>query len=339
MITIKDLAARLGVANSTVGRALADHPGISDETKSKVRALARELGYVTHASAQIMRGRPSTLIGLIIPDIENDFYATMAKSLAEECNQEGFQLVLSVTEDNPDTEAQHIRALVSARAAGVVIVPTSTTLPETAAMLKMLPVVQMIRRSTAIESDSLIIEETRGMHEATTHLLKLGHTRIAYIGASEELSTGKARLQGFRQALEDRGAGKVQPAVWTGPPRASDARQAFQDLVDKHRPSAVIAGGARLTIGVLEAVTERDLSVPSDISIIGFGDSAWYKWWGSGLTTIGLPIKDIASAAGSQLLRRIKDKQKSVDVRTLFMSVHHPNLIVRGSTRAPSEKR
>src|ERR1700689_4511908 len=152
MITIKDIAARLGVANSTVGRALSNHPHISDEMKEKVRAVARELGYVSHSGAQMMRGRPSTLIGLIIPDIENDFYATMAKSLAEQCTLDGCQLVLSVTEDDAAIEAQHVRALVRARAAAAVIVPAQATKAETVAMLKMLPVVQLIRRSPAIES-------------------------------------------------------------------------------------------------------------------------------------------------------------------------------------------
>ena len=123
MVTIKDIAQRLGIAPSTVGRALAGNPRISRDTSERVRAAADRLGYVAHSPAQVMRGATSTLLGLAIPDIQNDFYSTVAKAMSESYGAAGFQLVLALTDDDPDTELRQIRGLLSARAAGVVVVP------------------------------------------------------------------------------------------------------------------------------------------------------------------------------------------------------------------------
>jgi LacI family transcriptional regulator len=195
MVTIKDIARMVGVSSSTVARALNDSPKISEATKIRVRAAARQLGYVAHSAARLMRGETSTVIGLTVPDVENDFYATLARAVAEVCRESGFQLVLSITEDEPSIEYEHLRALVGAQAAGAVIVPTSASSPASRELLERLPSVQLIRHLPALESDSFAIDDERGIRDATRHLIDLGHTRIAYIGAASTLSTGQDRVK------------------------------------------------------------------------------------------------------------------------------------------------
>ena len=124
MVTARDVAGRLGIAISTVGRAMADDPRISADTKKRVRQTANEMGYVGNLPARMMRGESSKLIGLIIPDVRNDFYSSIAQALSESCDRHGYRLVLSISRDDCDVEHRHIRHLVAARASGIVIVPT-----------------------------------------------------------------------------------------------------------------------------------------------------------------------------------------------------------------------
>ncbi|NOZ33131.1 MAG: LacI family transcriptional regulator [Alphaproteobacteria bacterium] len=311
MVTIKDIALQLNISPSTVARALADHPHTSDATKARVRTAASDLGYVVHAAARMMRGQSSKLIGLIIPDVQNDFYATVAKTLAETCNSAGFQLVLAITEDEPATENKHIRELISARAAGIVIVPCRSPWRDTIKLLKGLPVVQLIRNTPGLGADWFGIDDESAIHEATMHLSGLGHTRLAYIGGHQELSTGAARLAGFNRGLREADIDLGSSFVATGPPRAAFAKQTFVEMIKKFKPTGLISGGSRLTYGILEGVSQTGVRVPGDLSIVGFGDSPWSRWWGNGLTTIGLPIQDIAHASGALLLRRIEQSKNS----------------------------
>jgi AcrR family transcriptional regulator len=111
-VTIRDVAKALNISHTTVSRALADSPKISDETKSRVRAVVAQMGYVPSASARMMRGRRSSLVGLIIPDVQNDFYATVAKIVADSLASHSMQLLLSVTDDNPERELRELRAIL-----------------------------------------------------------------------------------------------------------------------------------------------------------------------------------------------------------------------------------
>jgi len=125
MITIKDIAKKLDLSASTVGRALADHPRISAATKRRVRAMAGKLGYVADTPARMMRGGSSHLIGLLVPDIRSTFYSMVAHVLSKCFEREGFHLAPSITEDDRDIEMQQVRELISARVAGIVIVPSA----------------------------------------------------------------------------------------------------------------------------------------------------------------------------------------------------------------------
>ena len=335
--TLRDIARALDLSTSTVARALADSPQISEQTKARVRTSAAELGYVAHSAARAMRRGQSTLIGLIIPDVQNEFYGTLAKGLAQCCEKAGFQLLLAITEDDPDSEERHVRGLSEARAAGIVIVPSPRPHKETLTLLSRGPWVQLIRRVEGIDAPWFGIDEEEALRRATGHLLSLGHRRIGYIGGMLDLSTGRSRLSGFRAAFDDAGLKPPEELVRVGPPRMHFAADAFDDIwFGPDRPTAVVAAGARLTAGVLERIGRIDLKVPGDISIVGYGDA---PWWSANLSTIGLPVREVALACGEYLLRRVRDKASEGDRSTLtYAAVHAPTLILRASTAAPAKQ-
>lgn len=336
MITLKDIAGHLDLSVSTVARALADHPRISHDTKARVRTAADDLGYVADAAARVMRGQTSTLVGLILPDIQNEFYSTVAKAISECCGEFGFQLALSITNDDAEVELRQIRGLVSARAAGVVIIPTPSLPRESAALLARQPHVQLIRKCRKLSSAWFGIDDIAAMRDATRHLIELGHRRIGYIGGSTDISTGAERLDGFRRAVAEAGLDPAQTSVETGGCDADYGRLAVGRMLDQHPlPTAIVTAGARITVGVLEGLSAAGVTIPRDMSVIGFSDAPGFAWYGKGLTTIGLPARELALSCTSFLLRSARENRSAAPGQPPHQAIHLPYLVRRGSTAPP----
>lgn len=308
-VTLKDIAQQLDLSVSTIGRALSGDPQISEKTRERVRAAASELGYVAHSAARAMRSGRSTLIGLIIPDIQNEFYGTLAKALAELCSGAGLQLVLAITEDDPLSEERQVRALLEARVSGLVITASPRPSRDTLALLARGPCVQLIRRVSQLRAPWFGIDEAAALRDGTAHLIGLGHRRIGYLGVSTSLSTGRSRLAGYRRAFEEAGLECPEDLIRLGQPRAKFGASALNSLWDAaERPTAIVAAGARLTVGMLEAATARGVGIPEPLSVVGYGDA---PWWNPRLTTISLPVRDMALSCGEFLLRRIRESSEA----------------------------
>lgn len=337
MSTLKDIARVVGVAPSTVGRALADHPHVREETKARVRAAAAAMGYVAHLPARVMRGGRSGLVGLTVPDVRNDFYSTAAQVISEACAADGYQLVLCLTGDDPDRERDQLRGLVAARCAGVVVVGTGRMHRESAALLERVAHVQFIRRSRSLRAPWFGIDDAASTRLAAGHLLALGHRDIGYIGGMPELSTAAERFRGFRESLA--AAGTALSPEWCahgpGDDRAG-AAAARRILGGTHRPTALVLAGSRLTVGAVAAVAELGIDVPKDLSVVGFNDRAALGWWGAGVTSVGLPVSEIALACAGGLLAALRrapgdGARSAASVAATFA----PYLVERGSTAPP----
>ncbi len=337
-VTIKEIAARLGVSHSTVSRALNDHHHTSDRTKARVRAAAETMGYIAHTPARTMRRARGSIVGLIVPDVQNDFYATVAKVMAESCAAESLQLVLALSEDDPDLEYRHALALREALAAGVVITASAAPRRATLALLRDSPTVQLVRDHPGVEGDWVGIDDHEGTFAAASHLIELGHKRLAFVGAPEELSTGAARLAGFRDALANGGLSAASAPVELGPPRPGFGVEAVARLLAlRPRPTGLVTASSQLTIGALDAVRAAGLALPGDLSMVGLSDPDWFRLWGPGITTVGLPVHEIATTAASLLFRRIREQDVSQGGEELrpTRAQLSPYLIVRGTTAPP----
>jgi len=288
MITIKHIARKLKLSISTVGRALQDHPRISRATKDRVNLAADELGYIANRAARVMRGGSSHLIGLLVPDIRSTFYSTVAHMLAKTFKTEGFHLSLSITDDDRDTEMEQTRELLGARAAGIVIVPCAVPRRETLSLVKMVPHVQLLRCIPAL-GDWFGLDDERAIFDATTDLFNLGHRRIGYIGDTI-YPTGKARFKGFRKAHTAAGHKFEVGLVELGQPDIRFGEDAVTRLVAK-RPTAIITSSVLITLAAVERLMTLNVAVPGELSLIGFGDGPWQKWWGPGHLLLHLPGK------------------------------------------------
>lgn len=332
MITIKHIAQRLDLSVATVGRALTDHPRISRATKERVRLAATELGYVANAAARVMRGGPSHLVGLLVPDIRSTFYSMVAQVLSKCFEGNGYHLALSITDDNRDIEMQHVRELISARVAGIVIVPCAKPRRETSDLLGMVPHVQILRRVPRL-GDWFGMDDERAIFDATNHLLNLGHRRIAYIG-DLIFPTGKARYKGFRRAYVETGHKVDETLVELGPPDTRFGAEATARLVGQRSPTALVTTSVLITLGAAERLVAMNVDVPEALSIVGFGDGPWQQWWGPGLTTIRLPVEELAASCGSWFVDRLKGKPPQ-ERAAPHVAVSRTSLVLRGSTTAP----
>lgn len=331
-ITTRDIAARLGLAVSTVGRALADDPRISEETKARVRHTAEEMGYVGNRAARMMRGASSNTIGLVIPDIRNSFYATIAHELSAHLAVHGLQLMLSETADDRGAESRHLRELSASRAAAVIIVPTAEPHPDAVKLLAGLPHVQLLRRHPSLGRAYFGLDDFETVRRATAFVIEQGHTRIGYIGGPVELSTGAERLRGFHAALADAGLLKKSGTTVLGPPASVEhGRAAARRLLGRATPpTALVTGSVLLTLGVMEELYDSEAKIPDELSIVGFGDEPGFAWWGPGLTTMRLPVATMAAHCARWLVARLADKTDDESPAVVLAG----ELIERGSTSA-----
>ena len=332
MIKAKEVAALSGVSISTVGRALSDDPRISAETKAKVHKAAARLGYVENSAARIMRGGSSKLVGLMLPDIRNDFYSTIAEALSACCDAEGYQVALSIADDH-ESEARHLKELVSAHVAGIVIVPTSSPKLETYKLLRSVPHVQLLRRMTSTQSAWFGIDDEDCVRTGTRHLLELGHRTIAYIGGSTDLSTGRARLKGFQRAFAEAHVKQETSIEVLGPPTMEFGIEAMSRLMaGKNRPTAMITGSVQVTQAVLETISALGILVPEELSVVGFGDAPGFNWWGSGLTTMKMPVQELATKCGQWFLNALKTRTTD---GSRYTAIVPAQFVLRKSTCTP----
>lgn len=331
-ITIRDIARELKISHTTVSRALADSPKISEKTKLRVRMAVEQMGYVPSASARTMRGMPSSLVGLVIPDVQNDFYATVAKVLADALAARSMHLLLSVTDDNGDRELSELRTILETRPAGIIIVPSASPRPETEALLRNIETVQLIRVHPKFTCNAVLIDDHEGTLAATRHLLSYGHKRLGYIGGDELRSTGRDRLAGFQDALAEYSL--TPAAVWLGSPRPEFARHAVTSMMStKNRPTGLILGSAELTLGALQALRAMRLNWPRDVSVVGYHDPAWFELAEGGITTVRLPVEEIATSAASLLLSHAQSHNADTSAPSTPTEVRFaPSLVLRGST-------
>lgn len=331
-VTLKALAAHLGLSHSTVSRALSDSESISPETKARVRKAARDFSYVANSGARLMRAGHSPVIGLLVPDITNEFYAAVARILAEECSERGRPLVLSVSEDDPQRELGLVQALLEARPAALVVTLTASPRKETLALLNGgVSVLQFLRFDPRVRGPSMIIDDYTGGRLATNHLLKLGHTRIGFIGAPKSFSTGAERLRGFRSAVKERGLDTRPEYEKLLPPNPENGARAFRELMAmKAAPRAIFVSSPQLAVGLAQAVQESKVRVPADVSLVAYGNSSWFSFFAGGLTTVSLPLHELATVATSIVFRELKTPVGEAASTTKIALA--PVLIERSST-------
>lgn len=327
--TLADLAREAGTSRSTASRALSGRGYVSPAARRRLIAAADRLGYVPNASARTLKQRRSHVVGVIVSDLGNQFYARLAAGIEQILRERGYHMVIVGDNSDGNEELTAARTFLAMHAPGVIITPGA---PDATAFLlrRGVPVVEVDRRMSETPCDAVVIDNVRGGRVAVEHLLALGHTRIAHLGVHTDWTSDAGRLEGYRLAHAAAGVPVDERLILRVELHDESGTERIANLLARERPTAVFAANNILAQQAWRAVRARGLALPGDVSLVGFDDVQWMEMVSPAITVVDQPTFELGRRAAALLLRRLDEPDSAPTVELL-----QPSLLVRGST-APS---
>lgn len=282
-----------------------------------------------------MRRRNTMTVGFVIDDIANPWHASCFKAVDSQMRERGFSLYLMSTNGRASDEAAAIDMLQHGRADGMILTINNEQDPRTIKRLKELRVPSvLLDRDIPLEIDAVLTEHATGLRQATGYLIELGHRRIAIITAGKDIRPGRERVRGFVEAFQKSGLAVPEHLIRSQSLSADFGfREATALLQMRERPTAIIAAGNRILVGVLRALQQQGVSVPNDISLIGCDRSDVAMLYPGPITLIDRPVEEIGRTAALLLLERLGGQADRPAQRISFPT----HLILGGSCRPVSD--
>jgi LacI family transcriptional regulator len=330
--TIKDIARLAGVSTATVSYVVNGSRPVSPELAGRVRRAIAEVGYAPNAIARSLRQAHTRTIGLVIEDNLNPFFAEVAKGVEDEAFAMGYTVLLCNSNGSPERERAYLDLLAAKRVDGVVFFSTTSTAARLQPLVEQrIPVVSFYREAGGLPIDTIRVDNERIGYLATSHLLELGHQRIACIQPANTGGASARRVDGYRAALEEAGMMLDTRITPRGDNLVGGGQLATRNLLDSGRKfSAIFACNDAMALGALFALQSVGLNVPQDISVVGVDDILLASFSMPPLTTVAQPKQEAGRMAVDFLMDRIA---KSIDPpRAVILDAH---LVVRASTAAP----
>jgi len=334
MVRLKDIAQHVGVSIMTVSKALRDAPDVSAATKANIKSVAQQMGYVPDSSAQGLRTKTTRLFGLLIPSTTNPIYARMVMAIEEQAHDLGYDILFAHSLNKPEREELCLRRFLSRRVDGLFISPVYRFEAEARIYQEVVasktPTVLLGPPAAFCKSFAGVeIEELVASYNATQHLLKLGHKRIAYLTGPPTAPWAHERFEGYRRALREAGLDVDDKLVFQSGSTIEDGTNAaLQMLNEGCRATAVQAVSDLVAIGCANALLSQGLKIPDDISLVGFGNILTAEHFQVPLTTVRQPKFRLGIAAVDMMMGLIRGEK----VQTKRLPAE---LIERKSTGAP----
>lgn len=337
--TIREVAAAAGVSYQTVSRVINSDGYVAGPTRAKVLAAIRDLNYVPNGIARSLSSSRSHTLGIVSNDISDHSFAEMAAGAELEARRHGFYLIIgSVEEGSPDDEEAYLRLMQQRRIDGLIVArprlrPASRRM--LAAMATSIPTVAIASRLEALRLNSVDIDNLMGGRLATRHLLEAGHTAIATITGPLDWPSAQARIQGAREALRD-ASPRDGLVIETSPEWGVEGGRAAMArlLASRTRFSAVFAQSDLIALGAIAELQARGLSVPGDVSIVGYDDIPVAKYMTPALTTVRQPMAEVGARAVRLLVDELGHSANGGSARRRHQLVDVA-LVVRDSVASP----
>lgn len=333
-VTLDDIAERARVSPSTVSRALSHPERVAPATRARILAIAAELNYQPNELARGLRQRATTIIGLLLADVLNDFHAFIAKGVQDAAYARGYTVMFGNTDEDPVREERFLSELHRHRFAGLIVVPTERT-RQSLRRFARTPVVEVDRASGLEDAHVVLADNVESSREVVRHLADLGHVRIATVAGRSSVTTGAERLQGYREGMRLAGLpvhdGWVVSAERHDEEAGEQAMRRLLTLPVQDRPTAVFAFNNLVTAGVLRAARAAGCVVPRDLSVVGFDDSRWAQLMSPALTVVAQPALEMGYLAAERLFSVMGRPDAPGSITRLAT-----RLIVRESTAPPS---
>ena len=332
LATITDVAKLAGVSPVTVSRVINDAPLVTLKTRARVEQAIRELGYVPNVAAASLRSKRTRSLALILPDVTNTFWTTVARGVEDTAQSRGYSVFLCNTDEDLAKQARYLEFVTSQRVDGVVIAPCGRDARQLARLRdRDIPTVVVDRCIDGWETDTVRGDSLSGAYALAKHLIGLGHRRIAMISGPLNTSTAEDRVTGYCTALAEAGIAADPRLIRRGEFRtASGEELAYRLLDEQPRPTAIFAANNAIAMGVIDAAAKRGLRIPQDLALVCFDDLPSVSHLFPFLTVVVQPVYEMGVNAAQLLLSRL-DAAAPFEPRHVVLSTH---MIVRHSCGA-----
>jgi len=303
MKTIADIAQLSGVAKSTVSRYL-NGGSVSESTKRKIERVINETGYVPNTFAQSLKAKKTNIIGTIVPRLDSFAASQILIGIDEQLRNLNYQMLISNTSQDLEREIESIYSLYNQKVAGIILLATQITDAHLEAFERIkLPVILVGQQHDKVYS--LIHNDESSAYDIGKYVLEKGHRKIAYLGVTEkDIAVGLKRKEGFKRAISEMENCEVRYYETTF--KMEDAVGITTSIIDTFDPSIIVCATDNIALGVLKAANVKGLSVPSDLSITGFGGYQVTEITHPGLTTVKFYYKDAGGRAAESLIKLLK---------------------------------
>lgn len=334
-LTISEVAQRARVSKMTVSRVVNHQPGVSPKLRTRVQKVIDQMGYVPSSLARSLSVGRTNLVGILVPDIISEWITPLVFGVGESAADLGYQVLLRTTGRGQTYSADAPDILMSSDLADGLIVATWRVPVAFAQKLARRGAAVVVIDGYARPDDVPWVSaaDRSGAKQATGHLLSIGHRRIAFIGGGEEPYLAQQRLAGFLDALSGNGFNPEASLIVQGDfTRESGYARATEVLSRRPRPTAIFAANDPMAVGALDAALELGLSVPGDLSIVGFDDMPIAAHVNPGLTTVARPYGEMGATAVRLLVETLAEAPAKRRARQIDLPTR---LVVRASTSPP----
>lgn len=306
-VTLKDVGREAGVSYQTVSRVVNGSPDVKEATRELVFSTARRLGYRPNRIAGSLRTNRSKVIGLVMSDVENVFFAEVVGGVEAEAADRGYLVILANSSEELSRERQAVIGLIERRVDGLIIAATEgdhsylrSDLPDD------FPVVAINRAIDAVKCGAVLTDNEAGAEAAVRYLIQRGHKKIGAIIGSGSLMTSRERLSGYQKAMAAAGLTIEPEWIGTGGFRPEGGRMAAIKIFSQtNRPTALFASSNKIAEGVLWALQELGLKRSRDLEIVGFDNSPWAKLVDPPMSVVAQPAREIGRKAVQMLVETI----------------------------------
>lgn len=319
--TLKQIAKELGVSVSTVSKALNDSPEISEPTKIRVQEYAKLKNYKPNVIGLNLKNRSTRTIGVIIPNILNQFFAKVFTGIEKVADEKGYKVITCISNESLEKEINALEMLSNGTIDGFIL-----SISEEAQKLQKFdhfktiinegtPIVMFDRIADEINCDKVIVDDLDSAFDATNHLIKTGCKNIALFSSIDNLSVGKLRGDGYKKALEKAGM-KVNEKLIVLSENADDFDSKATGFLDKNKVDAIFAVDEHASVMAMKMAIKKGLRIPEELSIIGFADGVWSRRLTPSLSTVSQHGPEIGEVATKMLIEKLESKEEIYNHKT-----------------------
>ncbi len=324
MITIYDIAKEANVSAMTVSRVINKADNVSEKTRRKVESVIKKLNYVPNSSARSLVSKKTKILSLMVTDIANPFFTSVARGAEDKAMQMGYQLMLCNSDENVEKESKYIDMLISTRIDGALIAPANDTSKNS--ILKLfkynIPVVLLDRRIQGLKCDQVLSDNETTTRRLMEHLIKQGHTRIAIINGPLDIATARERYQAYCDSLTSHGLAihpnLVQQSHFLHGSDFSHTIQQMFQLPKCEQPTAIFATSNFIGINTVKSLKKYDIKVPEEVAVVCYDGVPNYTDHEPFLTAAEQPSYNFGYMGAQMLIERIENSAP-IEPRTIVL--------------------